>query len=210
MWRNIVAMLALCVLLGLAGCGNPSASTQTANQQTQDESARPAPEPTAETPEGAVAIFLDAVCAGDDERAANMLTDLARRKTAEMDLEVAPPGSDTAQFRLGEVEILGETGARVACIWSDLDEEGERTEEQILWVLRREDVGWRIAGMAPTIFPGEPPLLLNFENPEEMIEKLEWVREEAMRRAQAELLPGNPGTTLEARGSDLPRDETRR
>jgi len=123
---------------------------------------------------------------GEDEQASSLLTDLARQKTGEMDLQVAPPGSDTAQFEIGEVEMLGEEGARVHCRWSDLDAEGNRSSEKIIWAVRREAKGWRIAGMAPTIFPGEPPLLLNFEDPEEMMRKLEWVREEVVRRAQAE------------------------
>lgn len=208
MWRNTASILILGTLIGFSGCGKPStpAAREGGNDSPEDRTA----EPTAETPEGAVTLFLNAVCAGNDQHAANMLTDLARRKTAEMDLEVAPPGSDTAQFRVGEIENVDESVARVACTWSDLDEEGERTEEQILWVLRREDVGWRIAGMAPTIFPDEPPLLLNFEDPEEMIRKLEWVRQEAMRRAQAELLTDDPGVALEARQSEIPEEGARR
>jgi len=42
--------------------------------------------------------------------------------------------------------------------------------------------------MAPTIFPGEPPLLLDFENPDEMIRKLNWVQQEVVRRAQADAM----------------------
>ena len=50
-------------------------------------------------------------------------------------------------------------------------------------MVRREGDGWRIAGVAATVFPGEPPLLLDFEKPEEMIEKQQWVRDEIRRRA---------------------------
>jgi hypothetical protein len=42
--------------------------------------------------------------------------------------------------------------------------------------------------MAESIFPGEPPLLLNFEDPEEMIKKIQWAREEIRRRAEKENL----------------------
>ena len=206
MWRNTAARIVLGTLIGLAGCGNPSAPVTGASGEG---GAAPSDAPTADTPEGAVALFLGAVCAGNDERAASMLTDVARRKTAEMDLEVAPPGSDTAQFQIGEVELVGEDSARVACTWSDLDQDGARAEEHILWVLRREAAGWRIAGMAPTIFPGEPPLLLNFEDPEEMFEKLQWVQQEAMRRAQAEAMPGG-GSPREAHRPGPPGDGVRR
>ncbi len=210
MWRNKVAVIILGALAGLAGCGKPSAPASIASQESPGQPATQADAPTAETPQGAVTIFLSAVCAGNDAHAASMLTDLARQKTAEMDLEVAPPGSDTAEFRIGAIELVGEDAARVACTWSDLDEDGRRGEEQILWVLRREEPGWRIAGMAPTIFPGEPPLLLNFEDPEEMFEKLQWVQEEAMRRAQAEVLQTEPDVRLEAQRPEQPGDEVRR
>ena len=34
------------------------------------------------------------------------------------------------------------------------------------------------------VFPGEAPLLLNFEDPEDMFRKEQWVREEIRRRAE--------------------------
>ncbi len=210
MWRNTAAGIGLGVLISLAGCGKPDAPVAPVVNLNPGPSGGQADAPNAETPQGAVTIFLSAVCAGNDDHAASMLTDLARQKTSEMDLEVAPPGSDTAQFRIGEVDMLADGAARVACTWSDLDEEGLRQEEQILWVLRREPQGWRIAGMAPTIFPGEPPLLLNFEDPEEMFEKLEWVQQEALRRAQAELMQGAEGVRLEAQRPEAQGDEVRR
>jgi len=210
MWPKCTILLVFLVPVACHGCGKPSGPTANATQGSRDGQATQAASLAAETPEGAVTIFLNAVCAGDDERATRMLTDLAREKTAELDLEVAPPGSDTAQFRLGDIELLDEAAARVACTWSDLDAEGSRTEEQILWVLRRGQEGWRIAGMAPTIFPGEPPLLLDFENPEEMLAKLEWVNEENMRRAQAEAMPGETSDPREAQRQGRPDDEIRR
>ncbi len=207
MWRNMAAWIVLGTLTGLAGCGNPSAPATDASQASgAAQSNAPADD---DTPEGAVTIFLSAVCAGNDEHAASMLTELARRKTAEMDLEVAPSGSDTARFQIGEVEFVGDDGARVACTWSDLDEQGGRAEEHILWVLRREAAGWRIAGMAPSIFPDEPPLLLNFEDPEEMFEKLQRVQQEVMRRAQAEAMPRGD-VSREAQRQGPPGDAIRR
>jgi hypothetical protein len=43
-----------------------------------------------------------------------------------------------------------------------------------------------VAGVAATVFPGEPPLLLNFEDPDDMAKKQEWLRAEVARRTQAE------------------------
>jgi hypothetical protein len=96
---------------------------------------------------------------------------------------VAPPGSDTARFEVGQVQTLGDDGARVAIKWTDLDETGKPHSDEVLWMVRRVDEGWRIAGVAAPVFEGEPPLLLNFEDPADMLAKQKLVREEIKRRA---------------------------
>ena len=98
--RNWLVILAALTILPLTGCGN---------------SDKPAPGSTpgsisATTPDKAVFQFLEAVRVGNDATAGQMLTKLAREKTAEMQLVVAPPGSETAKFSVGEVEFLGESG----------------------------------------------------------------------------------------------------
>ncbi len=178
MWPKHWMALSAGLAVVLAGCGGSDATGwgSAADEKSAGQSG----------PAAAVAEFLEAVRTGDDEKAARMLTETARTKTAEMNMEVAPPGSDTASFEVGQVEYLGENrdGARVASTWSDLDENSKRRSDQITWMLRREPQGWRIAGVAATIFEGEPPLLLNFEDPEEMLRKQRWVQEETRRRAK--------------------------
>jgi hypothetical protein len=78
---------------------------------------------------------------------------------------------------------------------SKLGLDGQRQTMEVLWMLRREPEGWRIAGLAPTVFPGEDPIVFNFENPQETLVKRAWLAEEYARRTA--------GATLEAR-----RDET--
>jgi hypothetical protein len=138
------------------------------------------------TPEKAVAVFLEAVRKGDDERAAGMFTPLAREKTARMGIQVAPKGSDTASFQVGKVDYLAEDGARVQSKWTDLDKDNQPRTDKITWMVRKEAEGWRVAGMATEVFDGEPPLLLDFENPRETMQKLELLRREMERRAQSE------------------------
>ena len=70
--------------------------------------------------------------------------------------------------------------------WTDIDPDGQPKTDEAIWVLRHESRGWRIAGVAAQVFPGEPPLLLNFEDPQDMIRKQQWVREEIQRRAEKE------------------------
>ena len=163
-----LAVLAMC----MAGC------------RGSQESAEERSSAQREGPAAAVHEFLEAVRAGDDDKVVQMLTVTAREKSTEMNLVTALPASDTAEFSVGEVEYLSPDGARVASMWNDLDENAQRKSDDVLWMLRREPSGWRIAGMAMTVFEGEPPLLLNFEDPEEVLRKRQFVREEALRRAQ--------------------------
>lgn len=164
----------LLVAASLVGCGSSEATPPTA-----DAAATPAP---AGGPETAVHSFLEAVRLGDDTKAQEMLTQLARQKTSEMDMVVAPPGSDTAKFEVGTVEVGTDGIARVDSVWSDLDHEGKRRTDQIKWLLRQESGQWRIAGMATKIFPDQNAVVLNFENPQEMLDKQRQAEEEAARR----------------------------
>jgi hypothetical protein len=136
-------------------------------------------------PAAAVQEFLEALRTGSDEKASKMLSTAARQKTAALNRNVTPPASDTAKFSVGKVEYINDDGARVASTWTDLDEDGKPKTDEAVWVLRREDNVWRVAGVAAQVFPGEPPLLLNFEDPQDMARKQKWVREEMRRRAEA-------------------------
>jgi hypothetical protein len=195
MWRTVWIVGLAIAAMGVAGCGG---SDQTPGVSGVAGQARA----EAGGPAEAVHEFLEAVRTGDDEKATMMLTPLARQKTAERGMEVAPQGSDTARFEVGKVEYLSDTGARVASTWSDLGGSSERRTDEIVWMLRRESEGWRIAGAAATVFEGEPPLLLNFEDPDEMLRKQELVKQEADRRAQQE--------GLRAQQAEKPPDSIRR
>lgn len=198
-WRRWVGLSVLLVA-GISGCGQNDTTSPTAQNggkpantaDAQGAAVATSTDPTTaaklDGPGKAVFEFLDAVRTGNDAKATAMLTTVAREKTAEMNRSVRPPASDTAKFQVGAVEYVGEDAARVATTWTDLDENGEPQTDEALWVLRRESEGWRVAGVAATIFEGEDPLLLDFENPEQMLEKQKWVREEIRRRAEAEQL----------------------
>jgi hypothetical protein len=176
--------LGIALLLILSGCGKtpqPTNQEQAKNGQEATETVTKADGPAA-----AVTEFLEAVRTGNDEVASRMLSKLARQKTAALNRSVTPPASDTAKFTVGKVDMIGEDGARVACTWTDLDPDRQPKTDEAFWVVRREDDGWRIAGVAAQVFPGEPPLLLNFEDPDDMFRKQQWVREEMRRRMEKE------------------------
>jgi len=138
-----------------------------------------------ESAKASVVKFLDAMKRGDEAAACGMLTKVARTKTEELGVSVAPPVGDTATYTVRECEMVSETNdlAHVATTWSDVDETGATTSENIIWAVRLDPEGWRVVGMAMKIFDDMPPLLLNFEDPEDMVAKQEMVAEELTRRA---------------------------
>jgi hypothetical protein len=157
----------------------------------------------AEAAKASVVKFLDAMKRGDEATARDMLTRVARAKTEELGISVAPPVQDSATYTIRECEMVSETDdlAHVATIWSDVDETGGTTTENVIWAVRLDPEGWRVVGMAMKVFDDLPPLLLNFEDPQDMIAKQEMVAEELSKRAakaaqespEARTARGQPG-----------------
>jgi len=165
----------------LAVCGCSGGSSESEQQASADKTAAKVP-----GPDKALFDFLEAVRTGDDAKAADMLTDLARTETEKHDLVVAPTGSDTASFKVGDVEMIAEGGAHVASVWTDLGDDGQSSSHEIVWMLRREPQGWRIAGMATKLSPEDKlPVILNFENGADFIRNQRLADEEMQRRANA-------------------------
>jgi hypothetical protein len=210
-WLVISAALAVLV----SGCGKsagtsqsssaPADATQPAVNAVTDSSANSSANSSAAStvkldgPAAAVQEFLEALRTGNDEKASQMLSTAARQKTAALNRNVTPPASDTARFTVGKVDYVNDDGARVASTWTDLDEQGKPKTDEAVWVLRREDSAWHVAGVAAQVFPGEPPLLLNFEDPQDMVRKQQWVREEIRRRAEV--------GGLQAQGAEKPEKQ---
>lgn len=187
--------LLIAVTFALAGCGQstpPSPTAGGAQTAKGDQSI------SAQHAAQAVRDFLDAVRAGNDEKAASMLTPLARQKTSETSRAVAPPASDTAKYTVGEVEMIGPDAAHVASEWIDLDEQGQTATEVILWIVHKCDEGWRIAGMAAKPFPDQDPLVLNFEDPDDMDRKQRLAAQEYQRRITAQSKVADSGSASTA------------
>ena len=193
-------LLLVFLVVGILGCGgsDPENGTPGANDAESGPggaAAESEPGDAADTsqPAAAVSVFLEALRKGNDKKVLQMYTARARQQAAELNRPFAPKGSDTAQFEVGAVEYLADDGARVRSRWTDLDRNRQPlTDEilwhtdEILWMVRREPEGWRIAGMAATVFEGEPPLLLDFENLSETLRKIRALKEEIDRRTENE------------------------
>jgi hypothetical protein len=166
--KSAATLAMLCVT---AGCSSSSSSDAT---------------PSNASPQEVAARFLEAVRVGDDKLTTALLTEKARLKTAESDMVVAPPGSDTASFEVGSVEGSAKD-ARVETFWTDLNSEGVRQTDRIVWRMRKNSEGWRIYGMSAEMVANQPPTELNFEDPAEMIRKQREAEEEVARSQRAKI-----------------------
>jgi len=192
MLRKLCMALPVMLVVGLVGCGNTEETAQapaTDNNVAQANAEKPV---SADQEEAAnvVAEFLDACRDGDDARAERMLTEKARQQAAARGKVFAAPGNDTAEYKLSVATTLPGERMAVCCEWTDLNHEMHNGEMQTqtvecVWLLRRDTRGWRIGGVAVPVFEGESPLQLDFEDPDEMDKRLQWVRNEKLRRAKS-------------------------
>ncbi len=189
-WLTMVTL----TIISILGCGKSEGPAMRAGTSAERHNQSTASFNTSSNqgkmgdPTAACYEFLEAVRTGNDETAAKMLSSTAREKADALNRRVTPQASDTARFTLGKVELIGEDGARVESTWTDVDDDGKTSSDTTIWALRREPEGWRVVGVAWTVFQGEPPLVLNFEDPEEMVKKQQWIKEEIRRRAEKENL----------------------
>ena len=166
--RILTLVPAVTLLFFLSGCGQSSPTGGSSSAAHRD-------------PDDVVAEFLEAVRTGDDAKAADLLTTLARRKTAEKEMVVSPPGSETAKFQVCDVNLSGQE-ADVATDWTDLDADGHPHTDRIVWRLRKENEGWRIGGMSTKVFADQDAIFLNFEDPDDMVLRQQLAEEEIARR----------------------------
>jgi len=189
---SMLLVIGFC-LVGMSGCGG--ADQKPAPPADSDSGQEQASSAESKGPKATIHDFLEAARTGDDATATALLTPVAREKIEDLGGSVAPPSSDTARFALGEVQMLADDGARVPSVWTDLDGAGQEKSYKMLWMVRRVEEGWRVAGMAAEVFPGEPPLLLDFENPEEVVQKQQMLREEIRRRTEQAVLESQQAET---------------
>jgi hypothetical protein len=111
--------------------------------------------------------FLDAVLKGDTGRASQHLTPLAIERIEQSGKQFKPPGIETATFRIGEVRKPSENQAIVQCFLTDTSAPQPAPAEEIGCLLRLVDNNWRVSGIAYLPAPNKPPMILNFEMPQQ-------------------------------------------
>ncbi len=197
--------LSLFLFVVAAGCGKsavettPQATTSGTPVQVAHAEAgnRGLPVDQNSTPDAVVTAFLDAMREGDDHVTEALLTQVARVETKKHDLVVQPPGSPSARYQVGEVRHV-QGGAHVDSQWREHESTDDPVVYDIVWVLRREPEGWRVAGMATALNPRKPPVFLNFEDVPDLMHKWQASDEEltAEADAAAALQAAQPADTI--------------
>jgi hypothetical protein len=177
----------------LIGCTKPNSSTGQAAaapgqtqgaQQGQQQAAAPTQPiavPSNATPDQVVTVFLNAMRSGDSPTTESLLTGKAREELAKHSLSVDVQSAPNATYQVHRAEMLQDaSGSHVRSVWTERFTDGDETYE-IVWALRHQQEGWRVAGMAMELLPGQPIQFLNFEDPADMLHK----KEEAIATLQA-------------------------
>jgi hypothetical protein len=158
----------------ICGCGGEEKQGSNATSKV-DSAVPPALKQVASfkssTPKEAVTEFLEALRTGDKTTTEALLTSRAREETAAHDLVVEPPGAPSATYSVGRVQVDGDEGsAYVSCVWSEKEDD---SEFEVVWILREETEGWRVAGMATQLPDTDEPVVLNFEDLSELEDKMQ-------------------------------------
>jgi hypothetical protein len=172
--------------VGVVGCTKqPAASTpaesspNSAAPATASMAAQPAAPvtqpiavPANASPEQVVTVFLNALRGGDSPTTESLLTSTARQELAKHSLSVDVQSAPNALYQVQPAEAVpgDPNGAHVKSVWTEKFDDGDETYD-IIWAVRRQPEGWRLAGMAMELIPGQPMQFLNFENPEDMLRK---------------------------------------
>ncbi len=135
-----------------------------------------------------MAQFYDALRKGSDVTIASLLTDKAREETSKSGLGIQSQASQSLTYEIRESEYVGDQmeGAHVRTMWMEPDANGQLVATEVIWVLRKQSNGWKISGMATPVVEGELPLLFNFEEPEDMLQKKAFVEQQLAQPAESQ------------------------
>lgn len=170
--------------IGAVQCGCSKQETATTPPPAATVAEAQTPEQASEA-EAVVSHFLDRIRrGGENHNAMALLTDRAQSELQRIGQIVQPIGSPDAKFEVTrstpmpvDAAVDGEnvTGRLVHCIWTEPAAPGEADEAspepqtyQVVWSVMLQQDGWKISGLVLEMSPNEPPMVLDFENGEQM------------------------------------------
>jgi hypothetical protein len=152
-----IAIFALSGICFVCGCSKaPAEKTATTSSVTS------APSPSTDAVTKAASDFLDAVLKGDTQRASARLTPQAMQRIIASGKQFAPPGLETATFRIGEVRQPATDKAFVHCILTD-NSTGTAHSEEMCCLMRYVENDWRVSGIAYWAGPNQNGTMSDFE-----------------------------------------------
>ena len=142
----------------------------------------------AELPDKIVGAFLKAAQTGDKPLLSALLSTVARAETAKNNITFQLDSYQNSKFVVGKYEYVTpeKDGAHVACVWIDRDEKGTEYKHDVIWVLRKEEAGWRIVGMITRPFPDKDPVVFNYEDIPSLVAAKTFIQTESERREAEE------------------------
>lgn len=171
MRTTFILSFALIATLSL-GCGDSPQtdvatngnSTSAATDDTDENFVPISPGKVYNDPRDSVRDFLMAITRGDDKTATSLLTYAAQRETWSNGLALTSEGLPGTNFTVGHAEQVKEDETHVETTYVD---EQDNTYPCV-WLLRKENEGWRIFAMATKFMEGAAPVILPFEDHAEM------------------------------------------
>jgi hypothetical protein len=153
----------LVIAMGLGSCCLVAGCGQTASDQPATASTDTSASISSEAVAKAASDFLEAVLQGDSQRASARLTPQAMQRIIASGKQFAPPGLDTASFRIGQVRAPAEGQALVQCVLTDSSSGESARNEEMCCLMRFVDNDWRVSGIAYGTSPDQPWTLSDFE-----------------------------------------------
>jgi len=180
---NHGCLLAILLAAVQTGCGSKE-TAQTPARGTPATSVGENANEASES-EAVVSHFLDRIRrGGEDHNAMELLTTTAQSELRRIGQVVQPIGSPDAKFEVTRStpmptdESLGENnvnGRLVHCLWSEpamRNADGQTVSApqtyQVVWSVMRQKDGWKISGLVLEMSAEEPPMVLDFENGNQM------------------------------------------
>ncbi len=115
--------------------------------------------------------FLELLQSGNRLAAENLLTRTALTATSKAGLKLEPMGSANSRYQMGDTRYatIKQELAQVDCEIVD-QIEGVDVRSPVTWLVRKQNLGWRITGLLVQLEPNQPLNLLSFENVQDIAE----------------------------------------
>lgn len=137
----LTAPLMFCVLIG---CGKKTDEAVPADDLAQTTDVALGEPQSEASPEGVIDRFLSTFFSGKDKEARSLLTPKAQDATGEYFPAIT---SDTVTWEITKKTVNGDIAYLFVNV-SDLTDMGDRSQEELIFVLRRNDNRWGVAGFS--------------------------------------------------------------